>query len=244
MTGREEMLQRIRKALGRSPQGSGQPPQPEVFAPLGPVMLPIEPNELVPKFQAEFQKVGGCSYRAASSNELDEILQAIVAKSGSSTLVLSRNPLLAQLGLQDKFRAWGMSVAVWPPGGMEALPAERGRAFREQCFGAGLGITGVNFALAETGSLVLSSASEGSQLASLAPPIHIALYRPTQVVGALEEVLEQLSLSRTSDPESAGRSVVFITGTSRTADIEQILIRGVHGPREVHAILIGESCLG
>jgi L-lactate dehydrogenase complex protein LldG len=45
-------------------------------------------------------------------------------------------------------------------------------------------------------------------------------------------------------PEQAetGRSVVFITGTSRTADIEQILIRGVHGPGEVHAILVEPEC--
>jgi L-lactate dehydrogenase complex protein LldG len=104
-----------------------------------------------------------------------------------------------------------------------------------------VGITGVDFALAETGSLVLTSHTEGSQLASLAPPVHIAFYLQRQVRGTLEEVLQGLSAS--GSDRASGRSIVFVTGTSRTADIEQILIRGVHGPREVHAVLVEESCL-
>ena len=79
-------------------------------------------------------------------------------------------------------------------------------------------------------------------MASLAPPIHIALYRRHQIVGSLDEVLAKLPISTSPNKPSAHRSVVFITGTSRTADIEQILIRGVHGPREVHAILVENSC--
>jgi L-lactate dehydrogenase complex protein LldG len=80
------------------------------------------------------------------------------------------------------------------------------------------------------------------QVASLAPPIHVALFRRHQIVGSLDEVLAKLPISSSPDHPSANRSVVFITGTSRTADIEQILIKGVHGPREVHAILVEDSC--
>jgi L-lactate dehydrogenase complex protein LldG len=106
-----------------------------------------------------------------------------------------------------------------------------------------VGITGVEFALAETGSLVVTSFTEGAQLASLAPPVHVALYRRSQLVASLDEVLERLPVASHPDLALPGRSVVFITGTSRTADIEQILIRGVHGPGEVHAILVEEACL-
>jgi len=116
-------------------------------------------------------------------------------------------------------------------------------AYREHCFSAGVGISGVEFALAETGSLVLSSVTEGSLLASLAPPVHIALYRRCQLLGSLDEVLEKLAASDEPGHTALARSVVFVTGPSRTADIEQILVRGVHGPGEVHAILVEDTCL-
>jgi L-lactate dehydrogenase complex protein LldG len=114
--------------------------------------------------------------------------------------------------------------------------------FNKSAFDAGAGITGVEYVLAENGTLVLSSATEGVQIASLAPPTHIALYRPDQLVGSLEEVLSKLPISGSKDEPSPCRSLVFVTGTSRTADIEQILIHGVHGPRETHAILVEDCC--
>ncbi|MGH9357145.1 MAG: LUD domain-containing protein, partial [Terriglobia bacterium] len=80
------------------------------------------------------------------------------------------------------------------------------------------------------------------QLASLAPPVHVAVFRRTQVMETLEEVLAAAPAPRESG-RSAPRSIVFITGSSRTADIEQITIHGVHGPTQIHAILAEDSCL-
>ena len=223
----------MRKALDRS----GPELRPPVeFPPLGSVMPPIDPDDLVPKFELEFRNVAGSPHRVANRQELDGLFRLILK--GSPPVVLSRNPMLAQLGLESMFRAWGLEVATWPspePGETDVRDG-----FRRCSFQAEFGITGVDFALAETGSLIVSSRTEGSQLTSLAPPVHVALYRRNQVVGSLEEVLERTAPARFDDP---GRSIVFITGTSRTADIEQILIRGVHGPREVWAILVEDSCL-
>ena len=226
------MLERIRVALGRS-QYSAQ--RSIEFPPLGQVMPPIDPEDLVPKFEAELRNVAGNPHRVANREELDGLFRIILK--GSPPVVLSRNPLISQLHLEDTFRAWGLDVAVWPSLGASADAIQ---GFRARCFEAEFGITGVDFTLAETGSLILSSLTEGSQLASLAPPVHIALYRRSQVLGSLEDVLEQAPLT---GREEAGRSIVLITGTSRTADIEQILIRGVHGPRDLHAILVDEACL-
>lgn len=242
MANRQDMLERISRALGKQPGGgSAAQGKPLDLPELGPVMPPIPPEELIPKFESELGKVSGTAYRAHNLQDLEDHLKSILDQSDAG-IVLSRNPLLARLGLPQKLRAWGKTVAVWSEG-TEDAGAARGSSFRDRSFTAGVGITGVDFVLAESGTLVLSSATEGAQLASLAPPVHVALYRREEVLGSLEEVIERLPVPRNPDVSVPGRAVVFITGPSRTADIEQILIRGVHGPREVHAILVEESCL-
>jgi L-lactate utilization protein LutC len=268
------MLEQIRKALGRptAPAGPlGQPGQPatadpasdalrrlENLDPLGEVMPAIPHDQLLPRLEEELVKVAVRTHSASSLAELERILADIFTSANATSAVLSRNPLLARLGLASRLGASGKSVAVWaaPPSspGASAEPGSRSKTdteedFRQRCFSAEVGITGVDFALAESGTMVVTSLTEGSQLASLAPPVHVALYRRGQVLATLEEVLLRLPglpgvpVPPGSSAPDPGRSVVFITGTSRTADIEQILIRGVHGPREVHAILIEEACL-
>ena len=204
---------------------------------------PIPPEEVLSKFEAELTRVAGVAHRAANRSELEELLRVILHQARAESIVLSRNPLLKQLGLEKLLRDWKKGVAVWPAPSDRGTIEEAARdAFGKASFAAGVGITGVEFALAETGSLVVTSWTEGAQLASLAPPVHVALYRRKQLVATLDEVLERIGLACQPGKDAWGRSIVFITGTSRTADIEQILIRGVHGPGEVHAVLVEEDC--
>jgi len=243
----EEIIQQIRKALGRPLHGrpvvgeSALPPA----SPLVGILPTIPPEELLPKFEAELAKVAGIAHRATNRQELEETLRTILFQANATNVVLSRNPILAELKLDPLLRAWGKGISVWPEFGAKDAPVGEDvslRDFAKATFAATVGITGVDFALAETGSLVVTSGTEGAQLASLAPPVHVALYRRSQLVASLDEVLERLSVALAPEQAAPGRSVVFITGTSRTADIEQILIRGVHGPGEVHAILVEEAC--
>lgn len=201
----------------------------------------IAPDDLVTAFEDRFGKLGGVPYRAANRTELQHILRTIFASGGVSGVVLSGNPLLGQVGLPSLLRGLVASATGWPSDGEADAGATQ--TYRQACFAATVGITGVDLVLAETGTLVVSSQTEGSQLSSLTPAIHIALYRRGQLRASLEEVLEQVPSAPKEAQPAPGRSVVFITGTSRTADIEQILVRGVHGPREVYAILIGDDCL-
>ncbi|MGH9398222.1 MAG: LutC/YkgG family protein [Terriglobia bacterium] len=240
MSSREEMLARVRQALDRPAPGSQS--RKAVFPEIGRVLAPIAPGELVERFEAEVIAVAGAAHRAGSAAELQQILLEILPPAANGPVVLSRNPLLTRLEVPQKLEALNYAVARCPDRN-ELLPDDWA-SFRRQCFSALAGITGADFALAESGSLVLSSATEGSQLASLAPPIHIAFYTRAQVVESLEEVLRQLPVVQNEDQEMSGRSVVFITGPSRTSDIEQVSIRGVHGPTHVHAILIEGACFG
>jgi L-lactate dehydrogenase complex protein LldG len=205
------------------------------------IMPPLAPEDYLAKFEAEWEKVGGVAYRVADMDNLEAVLQKILMRAEAHAVTLSRNPMLAELGIADRLTALNKFVTSWGDSqgstGTNSLPD-----FNQASFAAGAGITGVDFVLAESGTLVLSSATEGVQVASLAPPIHIALYRRSQLVGSLDEVLAKLPISNSPDRPTAGRSVVFVTATSRTADIEQILTHGVHGPREAHAILVEESC--
>jgi L-lactate dehydrogenase complex protein LldG len=104
---------------------------------------------------------------------------------------------------------------------------------------ADLGVTGADLAVAETGTLVLMSAAGRPRSTSLLPPCHVAVFDGT----ALLESLEQLGVAleawhENAPPAERGAMINLITGPSRTADIELTLTRGVHGPKEIHAIFV------
>ncbi|HEV2248044.1 MAG TPA: lactate utilization protein [Terriglobia bacterium] len=240
MSSRDEMLGIIQNLLKIQEKGTPLAAEPILPPPLEDVMPAILPEALAGRFESELHDLGCNTYRASTLDELREKLCSILEQTKVQSVVLSRNPIIDRLRIGSMLADRGIRVARWPA---SAEGLKQGTSFHDECFAAGAGITGVDFALAESGSLVLTSATEGSQLASLAPPVHIALYRRSQLRATLDEVLQHLPVSRDPGQASPARSVVFISGTSRTADIEQILVRGVHGPRSVHAILVEDSCL-
>ena len=95
-----------------------------------------------------------------------------------------------------------------------------------------IGISTAQAAIAETGTLVLDSAHERHRLVSLVPPVHIAIVDASRIY---ETLAEALTLLRTGTEISP--TVTFITGPSRTADIELTLAIGVHGPQELYVIV-------
>jgi L-lactate utilization protein LutC len=93
-----------------------------------------------------------------------------------------------------------------------------------------VGITSADYALADTGSLVIF---HEPRLLSLLPPCHIAVIKESQIVASLDDVFRLRPL-----PGDISSAMVVITGPSRTADIEMRLVRGVHGPGEIHVIIV------
>ena len=152
---------------------------------------------------------------------------------------------MEKLGLEAAFSGTGISVGVLAAG--EGVPAagegsgapgdgER-QLLRERAIQADIGVTGADYAIAETGTCVKLSRRGVSRLVSLLPPVHVAVVEGGQVLPSLDELF---TLRRHEFPKSDPASyMTLITGPSRSADIEYTLVTGVHGPGEVHIVLIG-----
>jgi L-lactate dehydrogenase complex protein LldG len=109
----------------------------------------------------------------------------------------------------------------------------RGEGAVEHLLGQGVSVTGCLCAIADTGTIVLSSRLTGGRRAGLVDAVHVVLVRDDQLVPDLAAALERVTLETT-----AASAVTFVTGPSRTADIEGVLVRGAHGPRELHVVLV------
>lgn len=99
-----------------------------------------------------------------------------------------------------------------------------------------VGITAVDFLVARTGSLVLSTATAGGRRLSVLPPLHIAAATTTQLVFSLDEAFQAFHERNESKRSSYA---TIITGPSRTSDIEKILVLGAHGPKRLAVIVVG-----
>jgi L-lactate dehydrogenase complex protein LldG len=97
---------------------------------------------------------------------------------------------------------------------------------------AGAGVSRAVYALADTGSVVLAASPEEPRAASLLPDVHVTLVSEDVILPGLDELFAAVG-------EDLPSSLAIVTGPSRSADIEQLLTVGVHGPGEVHAVIQG-----
>jgi len=226
-TGEVEFLRRIRASIG--PVGarrSGEPVQPRTGP--SPGSGPTsDRRQLAELFFAELSLVGGKGHRVGSAREAVERLLALAGSGGVRQGVMWRHRLLGQLGIGAALA--GAGVKCWEVS--EEVP-EAERLTRMAM--ADLGITAVDYAVADTGSLVLCSRPGQARMVSLLPPLHVAFLSPGSLVADLEALVPLVR--RELDGPGGTSNIVYITGPSRTADIELSLTQGVHGPKEVHVI--------
>ncbi|HEX4594878.1 MAG TPA: lactate utilization protein [Bryobacteraceae bacterium] len=213
MTSRDQILLDIRTALGRS---SGQKPEP-LAAPLlrGPRM---DRSQYVQTFVQRFEKLAGKAFVVADAAAVVPALAPIL---DGKRVVASNAPYLETCGIT------GLPQVTSGFIDRDAL--------RDACAAADIGITSADYALAETGTLVMLASKQEARLVSLLPPVHVAVVPRSRIVANLDELLTLLP-----KPAEQTSSMVLITGPSRTADIEQILVRGVHGPGEVYVVIVEE----
>jgi L-lactate dehydrogenase complex protein LldG len=192
------------------------------------------------RFRLEFERVGGVFHRVASLDQVPDTVASLARAQGLRRLVAWHRDALGD-DLCGALVARGLEALSMPAAPPDAT--ERAR-LREAVAAAELGLTSADLAVAETGSLVLVSGAGRPRSTSLLPGCHVALFDREALVESLTQVglvLEAWHAGRA--PATRGGAISVITGPSRTADIELTLTRGVHGPRDVHAVFV-EAGLG
>jgi L-lactate dehydrogenase complex protein LldG len=246
MTTRADFMRRLRTEIAKTPGLFTATPSPRPDRPRERVeLLRRELAERWPatleRFRMELERVGGVFYRVPAASAVPEIVGALARERGFTRLVSWHE---ATLGAEctSGLAGYGLEVQAMPAG-VPAMP-ERDR-LRAAAAAADLGLTGVDLAIAETGTLVLLSGAGRPRTTSLLPTVHVAVFDREALVESLEQVGMFLEAWHEGETDAHRGAVInFITGPSRTADIELTLTRGVHGPKEVHAIFVEQGAGG
>lgn len=220
MSARDAILARIRRAQGRAGSRPGEDELALVRATIarreaGPLPSIARPRDPVAHFLAECDRLGTTHARVEAleqvPGEVARYLQAIGEAPGAVGW-----PELAALGWADA----GIRMEA-----RDARPEDR------------VGITGSFCAIAETGTLLLLGGAATPKSTALLPETHVAVARRSRLVATMEEAFALLRGERGEPP----RATWFVSGPSRTADIEQTIVIGAHGPYRVHVILVEDG---
>jgi L-lactate dehydrogenase complex protein LldG len=167
-------------------------------------------------FVAAAEKVGAVARACATPEQV----VAYLAERVQGELLLPPCPSLLRIDLAAGLRAAGVAV----------IDSD----FRHHAPAASAGLTGANFAIAATGTVVLESTNEAMRLASTLPPVHFVILDPRKIMADAASAVPLLRRFHQQLPQAY---LAYVTGPSRTADIERVLTIGVHGPKELHILL-------
>lgn len=226
--GRDNVL----AAVARGVRAGELPPGARLEHPGAPPALdrPADYEAMIASFTAELSKLAGSVHRVASDAEAIASVRGLVAERSATRVLAWDDRWLQPAGLGEALRGSGVALESC------TLPAAAAdRAARLQELNPVLvGLTGAHAALADTGSIVVVSGPGRGRIASLLPPTHIAVVGADQLYPSLGPFL-----AANADVAEVGANMVVITGPSRTGDIEGTLVLGVHGPGDLHVVLIG-----
>jgi len=188
-----------------------------------PVILSKEgstPRPLPEWFAQRLESVDGRCIIAKTATDIADALSRIITDLKAQRIAISDNPEAERLLHLTDLEIEELGIA---PNASDIFRFD-------------VGITTAQAAIAETGTLVLDSTYERHRLVSLVPPVHIAIVAASRICETLGDALTLLRTGPEISP-----AVTFITGPSRTADIELTLAIGVHGPQELYVIINGSS---
>jgi len=223
---REEILHRIRKGLGRGESAGhadSEAPLSQNTEPSSNASEKRSKDELAAVFAESLAGVNTSVYRASGRDGVLEFIKSFVSERRLESFSMWETEFLKSLGVKESLESMGLSLA----------PAEN----KAEIAHSGIGITEADYAMADTGSLVLLSDPERPRGVSLIPPIHWAIVRKENILSNIRGLFDILD-NIYEYPESIPACTTFITGPSRTADIELNLTLGVHGPKELHVLIV------
>ena len=217
---RDEILSKLKSAPGEAIL-----PRPD-----RPVLkeLSLTQEKLIEIFSRNLVQETGVVYRVKDRQEALEKLSQIAQEEGLKKVMTSTDDVVAPLNLAD----WGKrnNVGVMTPLDFGSRDSYVDAVFAE----ADAGITGADFAVAESGTLGLTHHRDRARLVSLAPILHIALVPVERIVAVYEQAIEKVFGKKENLPSQ----FCFVTGPSMTGDIRGIPFKGMHGPRKVIVILM------
>jgi len=223
--GRAEFLQRVGEAVARrAPERPTSGPS-EISGEVG---RSVRNGKLAHIFVGSARAAGIeaqiVSTRAAVVDAVDEITRTYSIR----TLHAWNDGSVERYGLEFLAEMSGLEIQRWNPEQPEE--SRKAAAFGMQC-----GLTSADYAIAETGSLVLTANRDKGRSVSLLGDVHIAIVETDRLIPDLYDLPQRLLKDH---PALLPSNVTIISGPSKTADIELQMVVGVHGPRHVFAILV------
>jgi L-lactate utilization protein LutC len=240
---KKEFLERVRTALGRTEPLKHVPDHPSLKMELPQQEQKVRTiqakNEarrerLITALLSRAEQMGWRVNRVPGPEEAARAVAEIARDAGAKKAARSAQDIFKRVDVDGALRKMGINPLVLASGRTRHRSQLKGLSFEAE-----VGITGVDYAIAETGSCVVIPRKGLSRMVSLAPPVYIALVEPAQVMESLDDVF---AIRRMQYMQNNGRDtnyMNFISGPSRTADIEMTISIGVHGPGQVHLIMIG-----
>jgi L-lactate dehydrogenase complex protein LldG len=203
---------------------------------------------LIAQVQQELDAAGGVVAHVHSAPEAVAYITRLAQQKDAHMVVRWQSDLLETLEVDAALQQQGITVhtTMLPPDTVAgeatstAAMTTRRQESREWVARADMGLSGVDYVIAETGTLVLMSRSGQMRGVSLLPPVHVAVAWTSQVIATLADYLLLAQAAGADLQQYLTSCVSFVTGPSRTGDIELKLTVGVHGPGELHLVLLDE----
>ncbi len=209
---RDNILHKVRTALGRSPSQAVAPPPPVRLR-----VPEVSMEDRIASMMSHLNELNGKTMRVPTMDAAREFVAGILA---GKTALASNSPYLAECGIST---LPGVATGITDLGELRQAAAT-----------VDIGITSADYALSDTGTLVMLSSPAEARLISLLPFHHLAIVPRERILTSLDELFTVLP-----HPAEQSSSMVLITGPSRTADIELVLVRGVHGPGFITVVIVG-----